>query len=49
MVRGARSEHSEGVRPGLTPVLDGSGPCLLHVRPRFPSRAASTDTEEHPS
>lgn len=49
MVCDAMSEQAEGVRPGLTPVLDGSGPCLLHVRPRFPSRDASTDTEEHPS
>ena len=53
MVRGALGDQADGVRLGLTPVLDGSAPCLLHVRPRVasdvPSRDTSTDTSTHTS
>jgi len=51
MVRGALGDAADDVRLGLTPVLDGSGPCLLHLRPADPSHAARTaaartETEE---
>jgi predicted ArsR family transcriptional regulator len=53
MVRGAMGDQADDVGLDLTPVLDGSAPCLLHVRPRVPrdvpTRATRTDTEEHPS
>jgi predicted ArsR family transcriptional regulator len=49
LVRGALGDQADGVRLGLTPVLDGSAPCLLHIRPRVPSRDPRADTEEHPS
>ena len=61
MVRGAMGDQADDVRLGLTPVLDGSAPCLLHVRPRVPQDPPASDTrtdsrtdtrtdiEEHPS
>ena len=49
MVRGAMGDRADDVRLGLTPVLDGSAPCLLHIRPRVPTHDPRTDPEEHPS
>ena len=49
MVRGAIGDQADDVRVGLTPVLDGSGPCLVHLRPRVPVHAARPETEESSS
>ena len=49
MVRGAIGDQADDVRLGLTPVLDGSAPCLLHIRPRVPIHDPRADQEEHPS
>jgi predicted ArsR family transcriptional regulator len=54
MVRGAMGDPAGDVHLSLTPVLDGSAPCLLHIRPGAGTHGANTndprtDTEESPS